>query len=234
MLNDFAKCALDNARQNSKINGIFSKEDDDYNPIANSSDYQSEDSKVDTKETINMGDGTDFMVMNGKYSIQQVDSKFPSAEFAPFRDAMLRMASISLGYGVNFISIGNDLSQSSYSSTRHGLLSEKASWQMLQQKIIENLVKPVFEAWLDINVFNGKLNISSSQIEDIKDSIQYMPRSWEGMDPNKDAQASKTKIESGLSSISEEIAKTGRAPEVVAQQIQEDKKRFKDVGDANE
>ena len=237
LLGQFETSAIDNARQSAKIMAFASKPVNEYEPPLSSFD---DEEVQENKTEVDWGDGASVPIVDDGLDIKKVDSQFPSGEYGNFKDAILRAISLSLGYGVNFITIGNNLEKVNYSSARQGLLSERDSWKLLQKLMVETLIEPIFEAWIDVEHLSGRLGtIVDNQYQEILDKIRYQPRSWAWIDPVKDAKGVTQNLSNKTISLSEAILESGRDPDEVLEQIAKDNEKLKDLniteqGAANE
>ena len=98
-----------------------------------------------------------------------------NAALDPFMRFMLRW--VAGGVGVSYESLSRDYSQSNYSSSRLALLDDRDLWRLLHQWLIETLCQPVFEAWLEMAVLSGTLNLPAYETApEIYQAIRWAPR----------------------------------------------------------
>lgn len=229
LLGQFETAAIDNARQSAKIMAFASKPVNDYEGVTSS--YADEEDETQETKEIDFGDGARMAVVDDGLDIKKIDSQFPSSEYGNFKDAILRAISLSLGYGVNFINLGNNLEKVNYSSARQGLLAERDSWRLLQKLMIESLIQPIFEEWLEVEHLSGRVGfISDNKYEDVLDKIRFQPRSWAWIDPLKDAKGLSENLRNKTMSLSESILERGGDPDDVLEQIASDKKLMQKLG----
>lgn len=132
----------------------------------------------------------------------------PNAALDPFMRYMLR--SVAAGVGVSYESLSRDYSQSNYSSSRLALLDDRALWRILQQWLIETLCQPVFEAWLEMAVLGGALNLPAYETTpEIYQAIRWAPRGWKWIDPLKESSAAKSDVRAGFSTLTDVLAEQG-------------------------
>ncbi|WP_440682341.1 phage portal protein [Cysteiniphilum halobium] len=226
LLKEFETAAVDNARSNAKSMGFFKKPEGEinYNGIGDE-DYE------DDFDIRTLDDAARFHVIEAGYDFTGFDAQFPSTNFAPFKESILKAISSSLGYGVNYINLGNDLKGVSYSSARQGLLSERDAWRMLQTLLIDTLMRPLFESWLDVEYASGRLgNVSVLSLDSLIDSVRFQTRSWAWIDPLKDAKGTTESINNHTISLSQAILDAGGDPEDTLNQIAIDNERLKELG----
>ncbi len=139
-------------------------------------------------------------------TVPQLDA--PDGQFEPFVRAMLR--AMAAGLGVSYETISRDFSQSNYSSSRLSLLEDRENWKALQQYLISNLHTPVFEAWLDAAVAVGALPLPAYQQERERyQDINWVPRGWEWVDPEKEGKAYRDAVRNGFMTQAEVVMTRG-------------------------
>ncbi|TNF65656.1 MAG: phage portal protein [Gammaproteobacteria bacterium] len=219
LLKEFETSAVDNARSNAKSVGFLNLPENeiDYNALADRDD-NTYDNSFEMKA---VDDRAQFHLLKPGYKLSTFNSQFPSTTFAPFKESILKAISSSLGYGINYINLGNDLSNVNYSSARQGLLNERDAWRMLQTLIIDSLVRPVFESWLEVEYLSGRLgNISEITFNQLIDTVKFQTRNFPWIDPLKDAKGTTENINNKTTSTSQEIINAGGdVEEIYAQQI---------------
>jgi lambda family phage portal protein len=90
-------------------------------------------------------------------SFESFSPNRPSGLLDPFMRYMLR--GVAAGVGVSYETLSKDYSQSNYSSSRLALLDDRDTWRQLQSWMIEVFHQRVFEAWLEMAVLSGALNL---------------------------------------------------------------------------
>lgn len=153
-----------------------------------------------------------------KINVPQLNK--PSGEFEPFMRLMLRGVASSMG--MSYEAISKDYSQSNYSSSRMALLPERDNWRIIQQWLIGAFHEKVFDQWLEMAVLTGELDLPRYELqpEFYCDSIRWLPRGWQFIDPMKDAEAAKMQIRSGLSTVADVLAQQGKDYEELLTQRQ--------------
>ena len=147
-----------------------------------------------------------YLAPGEKVTVPQLDA--PDGQFEPFLRAMLR--GMAAGVGCSYESISRDFSQTNYSSSRLSLLEDRDHWRALQQFLIENLHQPVFEAWLEMAVLGGALNLPFYETDPERyRAIRWMPRGWAWVDPAREVQAYKDAVRCGFKTQGEVVAEQG-------------------------
>lgn len=182
------------------------------------------DSAGNVDETIQVGQ---FRVLKPGEKVET----FPAADvgdtYEPFVKHNLRRQ--AAGMGVPYESMTGDLEAVNYTSSRVGRLDFKRFCdQLLYHVVVPQFCKPIYEAWFDRAVLAGVLPIGVREYnKNRRDYLRarWISPQWEWVDPQKEAEATKTKIRCGLTSRSAEIRALGDDPETVDQEIADDNKR---------
>lgn len=145
----------------------------------------------------------------------------PGGQFDPFMRAMLRGA--AAGIGVSYESLSRDYSQSNYSSSRLALLDDRDNWRAIQKWIIENFHQKVFEAWLEMAVLGGVLDLAGYETApEVYQKVRWMPRGWSWVDPAREVAALKDAVRSGFMTQADVLASSGTdLEELMAQRRRE-------------
>jgi lambda family phage portal protein len=129
---------------------------------------------------------------------KQFDPQHPTTAFPDFMKSILRGA--ASGLNVSYISLANDLADTSYASGRQGLLEERSWYMQIQGWLIEACVQPVFDAWLPIAIAAGEVNLPLSDIARFRASAGWQPRRWSWVDPRSDMDAAQKAVALGINS----------------------------------
>lgn len=106
--------------------------------------------------------------------------------------------------------MSRDFSQTNYSSSRLSLLEDRDHYRVLQDWLVENLHQVVFDAWLDLSVLSGELNLPGYDLDAKRyNAARWMPRGWAWVDPLKEVQAYKEAVRCGFMTQAEVIAQSG-------------------------
>lgn len=104
---------------------------------------------------------------------------------------------ISTGMGIGFDSMTNNYSNSNYSSSRLGKLTERDGFKIDQQLQVSMLSHPVFDIFLNRAFTARQMNNLSPLNYDKFKQVVFVPRSWPFVDPVKDIQAMQMLRKSG-------------------------------------
>lgn len=132
----------------------------------------------------------------------------PNSAFEGFHRNQLRASAV--GTGVAFEGASGDYSQSNYSSSRLSLLDVRDVWVMMQESFISNLLVDVYESWLEQAVLSGYFNFPDFEIRPERyQAVRWTARGWSWVDPAKEIKATISAIKSGLTTVTEQVAKQG-------------------------
>ena len=147
-----------------------------------------------------------YLAPGESVTVPQLDA--PDGQLEPFLRAMLR--AMAAGVGCSYETISRDFSQSNYSSSRLSLLEDRDHWRALQQYFIENFHQPIFEAWLEMAVLSGVLNLPAYETNPERyRMVRWMPRGWAWVDPAKEVQAYQDAVRCGFKTLGEVVAEQG-------------------------
>jgi len=132
----------------------------------------------------------------------------PSGLLDPFMRYMLR--GVAAGVGVSYETLSKDYSQSNYSSSRLSLLDDRDTWRQLQSWMIDAFHQRVFEAWLEMAVMSGVLNLPGYETNPERyENVRWIPRGWNWIDPAREIAAYKTAVRSGFMTVTDVVAQNG-------------------------
>ena len=141
-------------------------------------------------------------------SVTVPDLHAPDGQFEPFLRSMLR--GMSAGLGISYATISQDYSQSNYSSSRLSLLDERDHWRVLQNWLIDSFHQRVYEAWLDLAVLSGQLQLPLYETDPERyRQVRWMPRGWSWVDPQKEITALREAEMAGYITKAQIIAESG-------------------------
>jgi capsid protein len=101
------------------------------------------------------------------------------ARFPEFSKALLHK--VASGLDVSYASLTNDLADTSYSSSRVGLLDERDSYRDIQAWLIEGLHERVYAAWAPFAVLNGQLDARIRTADYL--NVEWVPAAGAGWIP---------------------------------------------------
>ena len=187
-----------------------------------------EDGTFDDQSVLDFAPGSIRRLAPGE-EMQFFSPSRPDDAFTPFVAQMLR--AVAAGVGCSYTQVSSDFSQSNYSSSRLELLETRAHYRTLQQYMIETLCQRVYEKWMDMAVMSGSLRLPGFDI----DPDRYYESKWiapasQFVDPQKEAEAYKSLVRSGIMTLSQVISLHGGDFEEVMRQRQHELAMLDELG----
>lgn len=161
------------------------------------------------------------------WEFQGWDPQHPTGAFPAFVKAIMRK--IATSWGVSYNSLANDLEGVNYSSMRSGLLVERDVWRTLQRWWVDCFRTPLYEAWLPVALLTDEIALETRDPRAYR-AVEWQPRGWQWVDPEKEANASITAIKAGLDSRIAVLAEQGKDFETILEQLAEEKALAKLAG----
>ena len=152
------------------------------------------------------------------HTFKSWDPQHPVQAFGDFVRECLR--GVAQGAGVSYTSFANDLSSTSYSSGRIGLLNERDGWKVIQQWFVDQVCQPVFEAWLEMALLSGAVELPAAKFGKFN-AASWAPPRWQWVDPLKEVKGWNEAIANGLTSRKRVLAEQGLDEEEVYREIAE-------------
>lgn len=143
--------------------------------------------------------------------VTQLKSEFPGSQYEMVITTESHM--LSAGMGDSYASLTNDLSNTSFSSGRMGMMKDRRHWKWVQKMIIEQFLDPLFPHFLRGSITAGQLLLPIAKLEKFnKPEWTGETSSW-SVNPLQDATARALDIDRGISCVPDEIRKQGNDPE---------------------
>ncbi|MGN0706587.1 MAG: phage portal protein [Faecalibacterium sp.] len=161
--------------------------------------------------------------LNAGDEAQVIDPKDSSSDATTFLKLLQRL--VCSGQGLSYEATARDMSDTTYSSARQSMIEDELTYAEEKEQLQEDFMDEVYETFLISAVLSGALTIS-----DFWDNPQkYMSHSWVStpkswIDPQKEANANKIALESGVKTFKQ----------VSAEQGQDWKKQIDDMADVLE
>jgi lambda family phage portal protein len=152
------------------------------------------------------------------------------ASYAEFLRMQFR--AVAAAMGITYEMLTGDLTQVNYSSIRAGLLEFRRRCEAIQHGVIvHQLCRPIFRAWMDQAVLEGKLQLPGYRLRRREyQAVKWIPQGWQWVDPKKEFDAMLTAIRAGLMSRSEAISAFGYDAEDIDREIAADNQRADALG----
>jgi lambda family phage portal protein len=131
---------------------------------------------------------------------------------------------VAAGMGVTYEMLTGDVSDTSFSSARVGLLEFRRGAEQLQWlTIIPRLCAPVWRAFIDAAVLGGALRTADY-------AVDWSTPKWDYVNPEQDVKADLAEISGGLASFSEKLRRRGYKPDLVFTELKADLDRLRADG----
>ena len=143
------------------------------------------------------------------------DPKSPAGTFGPF--IMAGTQWIAAGLNVSYMGLTGDLSNTSYSSSRTGLLQERDAWR-IEQDALALLCDWVYRRWLPQARLANALTLPYEGGNRYT-VVEWKGRSWDWVDPANDVNSAAQLVAYGFKSPQEVVAEQGKDLRDVYQQI---------------
>ncbi|EBU0067935.1 phage portal protein [Salmonella enterica] len=157
-------------------------------------------------------------------TIKSIQATQGGDDFDKFNEAML--TAVSMGLSSYKTALTGDTSSVNYSAARFGALMERNRFKGNQDRLIDIVVMPLFEAFLNHAVLYSLVNIRMTQIDNIILNTTVIRPKYESVDPIKDINAEVMLIEKGLKSRSAVIMERGEDPVQVFKEIEAEKEHI--------
>jgi lambda family phage portal protein len=130
-----------------------------------------------------------------------------TAGYSDFAKTQLRLIASGLGLPYNVVS--GDLSDTSYSSARVGLIEFRKYIDALQWQFIHMFCRPVFQRWVELEVLRGTLPPLDGGVQEYMENVSWAPPAMQMTDPQREIDALVRGIRAGLMSREMAVASLG-------------------------
>lgn len=160
--------------------------------------------------------------------ISQLRSEQPVTQYPDFIGQTLREVArvLQIPYGI----AAGDFSQSNYSSARADRQGFDKSIEIQRSWIESEILNRVFAAWFDLAVLTEGVLPESVRTLNPGIRLEWFWSGFGHVDPLKEANAAKVRIESRVSSMSREYARQGLDWETEFEQIARERRRMSELG----
>jgi lambda family phage portal protein len=158
-----------------------------------------------------------------------LDPKHPNQAFDSFSRSLKK--EIAAGLGLSYNSLYSDFENTSFSSMRAAFISERAFYRKIQALIIEKVLVPIFESFIDAAVLSGKLKLEAvlGSYDYYKD-CEFTGKAYEFSNPVAEAEAQKIVVDNRLMSRTQICAERGISYESLLQDIKHEQELEKTLG----
>jgi lambda family phage portal protein len=195
--------------------GFFTREDE-AGPVKGIADEERDDGEL----IIEASPGQMKALPTG-YKFDSFDPQSASIDYAAFEKQIIR--SIATGLGPDYVNLGMDLDDVSYSSIRQGVLTERDFYRGFQGFIIFRFMRLAFRAWYKANIgLNEEIAIPPSRFDRFRKGVRFIGRGWQWVDPEKELKAAKIAVDERFTSRTRIMSERGDDfEEVIDEQVQE-------------
>jgi lambda family phage portal protein len=165
-----------------------------------------------------------FDVLPMGYDFKTWDPAFPDQAVEPFIRTSLR--GIAAGLGVAYHSLANDPSNVNYSTARVALLEERDTWMAIQEWLVEALMQPLYERWLNQAQLAGMLPANDTRLTDVR----WACKRWQWVDPLKETQAQTEALKARLTSRTRILMESGEDFEDILAEIAQEEQLAESMG----
>lgn len=159
---------------------------------------------------------------------QERDPKHPNGNFESFRKGMGQSTSAGMPAG-DYNVLFNDLENINFSAGRLGRLDTNEMSKLIQRFDIDTAERPIFEAWLEMALITGAVNLPLQKIDKFNRPI-FQGRRWAQVDEVKAINSAALRIANKLSSRNRECAEEGIDFEENAIELAEEEMLLESLG----
>ena len=148
-----------------------------------------------------------IMEMNPGDEIQQINPQGQASDAAGFVKLLQRM--IGAGQGISYEATSRDMSQSTYSSARQGLIEDSMTYAE-EDELLADVVDEIYETFIISAVLAGAISIPdfwNKKDDYFAHTFNKPPKDW--IDPAKEATATKTALQTGQKTFKQIAAENG-------------------------
>ena len=127
--------------------------------------------------------------------------------YSEYAKTQLRLIASGLGLPYNVLS--GDLSDTSYSSARVGLIEFRKYIDALQWQFVHMFCRPVFQRWIELEVLSGTLPLPENGVRPYVRNVSWAPPAMQMTDPQREVDAMVRAIRAGLMSREMAVASLG-------------------------
>jgi lambda family phage portal protein len=213
MLQEYRQAELISARIESSRFATYSQQQpDDIDPEVQAEGFMIPSFKKSTVEP-----GTAEILPPG-VELHYPQSTHPTSQFGEF--CLSLQKEIASGLNLSYNSLFSDFEHTSFSSMRAAFIQEKAMYEKLQQLLIEDVLTPIFNDFIDCACASGALKLPPVMGSyDYYKACEFIPKAVEFSNPLQQSQAAWTLVENRLMSRTQFCLSQGYTYENVCRDI---------------
>ena len=136
---------------------------------------------------------------------------------------------IASGLGMSADIVARNIS-GNFSAARQNLLEDQKTFRQMQKFVIRHFCMPIWKAFIDALYLAGELPSDYLANKDKYQEVAWLAPGWSWIDPVKEVNANKEAIKSGLTTLEDVCAASGRDWEEVLEQRKLEQDRAKELG----
>lgn len=136
---------------------------------------------------------------------------------------------IASGLGMSADIVARNIS-GNFSAARQNLLEDQKTFRQVQKFVITHFCMPIWKAFIDALYLAGELPSDYLANKDKYQEVAWLAPGWSWIDPVKEVNANKEAIKSGLTTLEDVCASSGRDWEEVLEQWKLEQDRAKELG----
>lgn len=144
----------------------------------------------------------------------------PGGTYAPFVSKQQR--SIAAAAGIDYETMARDFTGGTYSSLRQGLLESRREYEVVQELVIDQFIRPVYLEFLFIAVMEGKVEAPSFFSDRQRwEAVNFRRPRWPWIDPTKEVTADVMALQHRLNSHQRQLESMGHDWQEVFEEVAE-------------
>lgn len=136
---------------------------------------------------------------------------------------------IASGLGMSADIVARNIS-GNFSAARQNLLEDQKTFRQVQKFVIRHFCMPIWKAFIDALYLTGELPSDYLANKDKYQEVAWLAPGWSWIDPVKEVNANKEAIKSGLTTLEDVCAASGRDWEEVLEQRKLEQDKAKELG----
>lgn len=160
-------------------------------------------------------------------SIEFADPKRNAGTASEYSATQTRRVASGLGMSADIVA--RNIS-GNFSAARQNLLEDQKTFRQVQKFVITHFCMPIWKAFIDALYLAGELPSDYLGNKDKYQEVAWLAPGWSWIDPVKEVNANKEAIKSGLTTLEDVCASSGRDWEEVLEQRKLEQDRAKELG----
>ena len=160
-------------------------------------------------------------------SIEFADPKRNAGTASEYSATQTRRVASGLGMSADIVA--RNIS-GNFSAARQNLLEDQKTFRQVQKFVITHFCMPIWKAFIDALYLAGELPSDYLANKDKYQEVAWLAPGWSWIDPVKEVNANKEAIKSGLTTLEDVCASSGRDWEEVLEQRKLEQDRAKELG----